>query len=143
MANQLDILGLLTELENNPESVGLSLRLDLATIILKALRERGWNQSALASAAGVKEGFISRLVHSDANCTFETAGRILFALGLRASLVATYPNRSIEDATESAVDVVTGVSTNGEEVEWIEEIQTDSENDAVIDSGSSGDDSRR
>src|ERR1051326_3018545 len=35
---------------------------------------------------GVKESFITRIVHGDASCTFETAGRGLHALGGEAGL---------------------------------------------------------
>jgi len=70
----------------SPESVGLDLRLDFSGIIIRNLRKKGWSQRDLALKAGYKESFISRLLHSNANCTFETAGNVLFALGLRAGL---------------------------------------------------------
>ena len=54
---------------------------------MRGLKNRGWTQKRLAEEVGKKEAQISRLVNADANCTFETASRILFALGIRARIV--------------------------------------------------------
>lgn len=70
----------------NPESVGVELRLHLSEIVLRHLRRDDWSQCKLAEKTGLKESFISRVLHSNANCTFETAGRLLFALGIRARI---------------------------------------------------------
>ena len=89
MAKRIDLIGLLQEANAQPASAGLDLRLDLSGIVLRALRAKGWSQNDLARAAGMKPSFISRVMHSDANCEFETVGRILTALGLHGRLSAT------------------------------------------------------
>lgn len=82
-----DILRALEEYERTvPESRGLELRLDLAEIVIRHLRQKCWTQRDLARRTSMKESFISRLVHSNANCTLDTAGRLLFALGVNARL---------------------------------------------------------
>ena len=73
--------------QNDPESQGVHLRLNLAEIVIRQLNANGWTQAELAERIGKKEPFISRIIHSDTNCTFDTAGRILFALGVQAELV--------------------------------------------------------
>ncbi len=82
-----DILQALEEYEETcPASIGVGLRLDFAEIVLRNLRSKGWSQRTLATKTGLKESYISRVLHSNANCTFETAGNLLFALGIRAQL---------------------------------------------------------
>lgn len=73
---------------DDPSSRGLALRLDLAEIVGRELRAKGWTQRKLAEVASVKEPFISRILHSETNCTFDTAGRLLFALSVRGKLVS-------------------------------------------------------
>jgi len=80
------ILHTLKKYKETPESRGLELRLNLADIILRHLRLKGWNQRDLAAETRMKEPFVSRVLHSSANCTFETAGRLLFALGVDVRL---------------------------------------------------------
>ncbi len=86
MSHVRDILRELDEYHQTPESHGIKLRLNLAEIILRHIKEKNWTQKELARKTSFKDSFISRLLHSDANCTFETAGRILFALGVEAKL---------------------------------------------------------
>ncbi len=86
MSHVRDILKALDEYHQTPESHGMKLRLNLAQIILRHIKENNWTQKELATKTSFKDSFISRLLHSDANCTFETAGRILFALGVEAKL---------------------------------------------------------
>ncbi|MBY0261203.1 MAG: helix-turn-helix domain-containing protein [Phycisphaerales bacterium] len=113
MSKRRDLLGLLAEAEAKPESVGFDLRLDLASIVLRALRQRGWSQSDLARAAGMKASFISRVVHSDANCEFETAGRILHALGLVAKLHAATRGGEAGGADSSSTAIQIIADTGG------------------------------
>lgn len=83
------LLTTLDEFErDDPSSRGLAFRLDLAEIVGRELRAKGWTQRKLAEVASVKEPFISRILHSEANCTFDTAGRLLFALGVQGTLVS-------------------------------------------------------
>jgi plasmid maintenance system antidote protein VapI len=82
-----DLLKDLEAFESTPESRGYDLRLDLAQIVLRHLKEKGWTQKALADAAGMKAPFLTRIIHAAQNCTFDVAGRLLFALGIRAKLL--------------------------------------------------------
>lgn len=71
---------------SSAEGVALKLRLNLAELALGRLQEYGWTQRRLAREIGWKESFLSRLLHGDENWTSETAGRLLFALGIDAEL---------------------------------------------------------
>ena len=82
-----DLLKDLEEFDRTPEGWSCDLRLDLADIIIRHLAEKSWTQAKLAEAAGMKQPALTRILHSDANCTFETAGRVLFALGVKGKLV--------------------------------------------------------
>ena len=73
------------------EGIGFDLRLDLASIIVKHLHARNMSQIDLAKAAGLNPVYLTRVIHSSTNCTFSTAGKILHALGTRASLTETSP----------------------------------------------------
>ncbi len=73
-----------TEFAATPQSVGFHFRLNLASLLCELLDEKGWTQKQLAEAAGMKEAVVSRIINADSNCRFETAGRLLFALGVRA-----------------------------------------------------------
>lgn len=68
------------------ESRGLEFRLNLAEIVIRQLRSLGWTQRDLASETGMKESFISRVLHSNANCTLDTIGKLFFALGINARI---------------------------------------------------------
>ena len=78
------VLEVIAEYEQTPESYGLELGLSFSEMVLQRLDELGWTQKRLAEESGMKQAFISRLVHSDANWTRDTAGRMLHALGIRA-----------------------------------------------------------
>ena len=84
------------EFENTPEGAGFSLRADLSDIIVRHLGQRGMTQTRLAEAAGMKPQQLSRVIHSSANCTLDTAGRILFALGIRAKLAESDESAVVE-----------------------------------------------
>jgi len=86
MANPKELLGLLDEFQNSADGAGYQLRLDLADLVIAGLREKGWTQKQLADAAGMKESFITRIVHASSNCTFDVVGRILYALNVKATL---------------------------------------------------------
>ncbi len=70
----------------DPARIGMQLRLNLAEIVLEEMDRRGWNQKQLAEACGMKPAFIHRIIHSNSNCTFDVAGRIFFALGIKPQL---------------------------------------------------------
>ena len=94
------ILAALETYKQTPESVGLELRLSLSQTILRHLKAKGWTQSKLAKKTGMKEPFISRVLHSNANCTLDTAGKLLFALGIRARFEET-----VSGATHSTLRI--------------------------------------
>ncbi len=106
------------------EAISLDLRLDLSEILLSALRSKGWRQIDLARAAGMKPAYISRVLHSNQNVTFEVVARLLHALGATVSLTAD--RRSVgrtDDVSYTLTD-----TTYGEEI--IEEVETDACNAA-------------
>lgn len=65
----------------------MQLRLDLADLLTDHLRETGITQRELAAACGMKESFLSRIIHSDSNCTFDVAARVLHSIGVKPQLV--------------------------------------------------------
>ena len=69
------------------EGHALRLRLNLAEIIMRGLRRKGWTQRELGVKFGCKQPFISRILHGDANCTLKTVGKILHALDVKVKLV--------------------------------------------------------
>lgn len=116
MGSNKNILGLLDEAEASPSSVGLDLRLDLAAIVMSGINQRRWSQKDLAIACGMKPSFISRIVHSDANCEFETAGRILHALGIRATLVPVLQIDQTDSPIQTTNLVESNRVSNGQEI---------------------------
>jgi len=82
-----DLRNTIKDFESTPESRGLALRTSLAVLVLHRLKEKGWSQKQLAESAGMKESFISRIIYANSNCTFDVAGRILFALDVTAEIV--------------------------------------------------------
>lgn len=81
-----DLLNLLDEYRKTPDSFAHELRLSLGQIIIGRLRELGWTQKVLAAKIGVTEPLISRFLNGDHNWTSKSAGRLLCALGVRASV---------------------------------------------------------
>ncbi len=101
----------------------MQLRLNLAEIILRYLRLNDWTQRDLASATSFKDSFISRLLHSNANCTFDTAGRVLFALGVDARIEevpAREPAWFVIDSSGDRQEILTQDKTDGEEINNIQ-----------------------
>ena len=82
-----ELLNDIREFENTPEGQGYDFRLDLADIIYRHLTDRGWTQKRLADATGMKAPQLTRIMHALSNCTFDTAGKILFALGAKGKLI--------------------------------------------------------
>lgn len=82
-----DILKRLREYQKSDEGFAHELQLSLADIVFERLGDLEWTQAQLAHAAGMKESFVSRILHAEeSNCTFKTAGRLLRAMGVRARL---------------------------------------------------------
>src|SRR6476661_7556231 len=88
--------------EKKPESRGYDLRLSLSELVIRCMKAKGWTQKQLAQAAGMKEPFVTRVLHADQNCTFDVAGRLLFALGIRAHLQEAAPPGRVTSAAASS-----------------------------------------
>ncbi len=87
-----------------PDGYIHELRLSFAEVVVDRLRELGWSQKTLSNRLGVTEPLVSRLLSGDHNWTSESAGRFLFALGVRARVQkASLPIETIENATEGVV----------------------------------------
>ena len=99
-----DLLGDLEAYRQTAESRGHDLRNDLANIVVRHLGQRGWSQARLAEAAGMKSPVLTRIIHSDANCTFDTAGRLLYALGIEAKLIEVGPDRASGATPQAETD---------------------------------------
>jgi plasmid maintenance system antidote protein VapI len=99
MATVNDLIRRHREYRKTPQSAGMQLRIDLSGIIAKKLHEKRWTQKQLADAAGLKESQVTNLIHSNKNCTFDTAGRVLHALGVKVAL----RDKAELDAAVSAV----------------------------------------
>ena len=129
MSHVQDILKALDQYHQTPESRGMKLRLNLAEIILRHIKENNWTQKELARKTSFKDSFISRLLHSDANCTFETAGRILFALGVEAKLEEVRASHSsmAMDSSGHTQTFSRQDHTNGKEIFKIHKIQDSQE----------------
>lgn len=83
-----EILDQLAQSEETDEGIGISVRLDFAELIIRNLDlKEDWTQSRLATESGLKESYISRIIHSDANFQVSTLARIVRALGVRVTLV--------------------------------------------------------
>lgn len=76
----------LEEFDESPQGYGTQLRLDFAEIIWCSLVRKKWSQRRLSERSGFADSVISNLVHGNKNCTLDTVGRVLHALGTRAKL---------------------------------------------------------
>lgn len=65
----------------------LVLREDVSRILCKALNRLDWTQKKLADKAGYSQQYVSRVLACKVNCSFETIGRLCFAVGVRPTLV--------------------------------------------------------
>ena len=114
-----NILQTIEDFKQTAESRGLDLRLDVAEILIRNLKERNWSQRELANAAGMLEPQVSRILHSSANCTLDTIGRLMFALDIHSRLqqVArdSYCLQYIDDTGERSVTIATGAISDGQE----------------------------
>ena len=74
---------------------GAKLRLDLAEIIWRNLQQKKWSQRRLAKEARLADSIISNLIHGNKNCTFDTAGKVIHALGTYVTLQETTPSAEL------------------------------------------------
>jgi ribosome-binding protein aMBF1 (putative translation factor) len=119
VASTKDLLDSLEQYEKEPESRGYELRLEFSRLVLRHLRAKGWTQKELADRAGVKASFINRLIHSDANWTSDSAGRILHALGVHV-VFNEWPDGEAKQSREihgeaeiETVGCIIGTATGG------------------------------
>lgn len=82
-----EICEALKEYNATAESVGLALRLNVAELVMRGMNRKGWNRFSLAHKADVSVQTIFQIVHSDANCTLDTIGRLFHALDVKAHIV--------------------------------------------------------
>lgn len=75
-----EMLQELETFEKTDEAAAIELRTSFTKILIEHLRKKEWTQRQLAEAAGVKESYISRVLHGECNCTFDTAAKLLLAL---------------------------------------------------------------
>jgi transcriptional regulator with XRE-family HTH domain len=103
------------------EYFGLALRMSFSDLVTTTLLKKEWTQRKLGKKASMKDSFISRILTSSSDYTFDTAGAILHALGVRAKLVVISDERSASTfdpsitciATEGTTDDDSGQSTIG------------------------------
>jgi transcriptional regulator with XRE-family HTH domain len=106
MRSEFDFLDeLLQEGKSTHEGLSISLRIDLSRIIISRLKAKGWSQRELGLHAELKAPFVSRIVNGDANCTFDTAAKLLFALGVEAGLLEKPPGAPSPNALRYQSDV--------------------------------------
>lgn len=86
MATTQDLRKILNEFEASAFGFGVDLRFDLGDLLIKGMKDRGWSQKQLAEAVGKKPSFINRIIHGESNCTFDIAGLLLHAVGIRPSI---------------------------------------------------------
>ena len=84
----------------------LRLRHDVARLLERGLRARGMNQRALAAATGKQDSFISRLVHSEANCNLGTVAQVLVPLGISPKIVDEAEWMALRHRAESKSEVL-------------------------------------
>lgn len=130
-----DLNRILRDFEDSPEGVGYELRLNLSEIVLRNLRSKGWTQRRLADESKKLESYITRVVHSQQNCGLDTVGKILHALGVRASLVES--SRQMSISTPSLRITYSLDGTHGEE-ETVYEEETDAEEIVQVAVGETG-----
>lgn len=126
------LLGSLDDYKGTAPGISLKLRLSLAEILQSNMKSRGWTQRKLADKTNKKEAYISRVMHSEANCTLDTIAELLFALDVRAKLqqeilIAV----SGEQATGGTLRVLRQDGTYGEEIS-LQEAITDQEDSSVF-----------
>ena len=81
----------LERFEASPAGYGAKLRLDFAEIIWRNLERKPWSQRRLAKKARLADSVISNLIHGNKNCTLDTVGKVIHALGTEVTLQETTP----------------------------------------------------
>ncbi len=84
--NAKHLQSLVRDFDKTEEHCVLKIKLSLTRLVIKGLEEKGGTQSRLASELGYSMPLLHRLLHGDENWTVETAGRLLFAIGIDAEI---------------------------------------------------------
>lgn len=112
----------LREFQDSPRGFGHELRMNVAEIVMRNLKQKPWTQRELAEAAGKGESYITRIVHGQQNCSLDTVGALLYALGVRASIVEDAPAKAVGSVAHS----LTLDTTHGqEEIVYQEDLKED------------------
>ena len=82
----LELLDDLDAFNATVEGYAYDLRLDLSSQIAMHLTATGMSQRQLAEAAGLRSPQLTRILHDQQNCTFETVVLLYRAMGIRPHL---------------------------------------------------------
>mgnify|MGYP006921330315 CR=1 FL=1 len=101
------------KLKTNKEKTfyGISLRDDLARLIIAGMDKQDKNQRELAELSGKKESYISRLLHMAANCNLSIVAQVLIPLGIRPMIVDQAEWNRLQHPKEQT-STASGVTTN-------------------------------
>jgi transcriptional regulator with XRE-family HTH domain len=99
----LTALDRLAEYKKSKDFFSLELRLSLADLLMKTLTRVGWTQRRLAAVSGIDEPTISNIVTSGRNWEVDTAGALLWALGVHAKLQSVDAIAIADSRTDSAI----------------------------------------
>jgi transcriptional regulator with XRE-family HTH domain len=88
--DRFDIVNMVCDLDASSEGVELDLRLDVASIIIQAMKIAGKTQRQLAVDAGMSPATLSRILHSNQNLRLDTIAKILHALGVKGRIAARH-----------------------------------------------------
>jgi AraC-like DNA-binding protein len=87
MATMAQLHKTLADFQKTLDCRALDLRLSFADIVIDGLDRNNWGLAELSGLSGVAERTLSRIINADQNCTFYTAARILYALGIEVEFV--------------------------------------------------------
>ena len=99
MSKHVDkILAGLAGFKNTSDGWAMRLKLNLAELVIKGMRDKGWSHADLAKRAGLPEEAIENIVLSDRNCSLERIAEIMWILELPVEL----RERKMGDATDAS-----------------------------------------
>jgi hypothetical protein len=81
----------------SPAGYGAKLRFDFAEIIWRNLERKPGSPRRLAKKARLADSVISNLIHGNKNCTLDTVGKVIHALGTEVTLQETTPVSAATD----------------------------------------------
>ena len=117
---------MVAEATGTPESVGMELRVQFASLMGRLLqRGSGMTQAELSRLADIRQSEISEYMHADANITVDTIGRILHAFGVRGRLTCASadvngapsgPDHALTQTTQAGQPMLYEVNIDGEDI---------------------------